>query len=129
MSNFPPVAAYSDCFHPESLQARISHSEERFHPESLHSKVANGALAGCEAPDFVEAYLDEYTTEEARAQRRPRLRWDTSRRKDGREMRSGQVILGQSLLFRCSSMSSALLSCGFRLHLHEDIQSDGLARK
>ena len=65
-------------------------------------------------------------TAQHRAQRRPRRLWDTSRRKDGREIRSeirsGQVILGPSLFFSCSSMSSAFRSGGFRLHLHEDIQ-------
>ena len=71
------------------------------------------------------------------ASKSPKLQWDTTRRKDEREIRSeirgGHVILGPSLFFRCSSTSSgscsAFLSRGFHLHLHEDIQSDGLARK
>ena len=104
-----------------------------FAAAALKSIVANGALAGSKAPDMIE---DEDTTEDAedgtdeegraqsraQAQRRPRLRWETSLRKDGREIRSeiwsGQVILGSSLFFR-SSMSLAFLSRGFRLSLHE----------
>ena len=53
----------------------------------------------------------------ARAQRRPRLSCDTSWREDGREIRSGGVILGPSLFFRDFSLSSTLGSRSFRLHL------------
>ena len=35
----------------------------------------------------------------------------------------------RACFFCCSSMSSSFRTCGFRRHLHEDIQSDGQARK
>ena len=68
---------------------------------AVKSKVASGTLAGSKAQDIIKAQLDEDTRQRGAG---PELRGvqNCGGTQAGERIRSRQVILGQTLFFRCS---------------------------